>query len=108
MRLAAFRAPPSVLRWRASGEDRPRRACPGSAPVPLIASRLNRIQRSASSVQTQRAREMKAAGQNVIALSSGEPDFDTPDNVKRAAVKAIERGETKYTNNDGTTELKQA
>jgi len=76
--------------------------------VPLIASRLSRVQRSASSIQTQRARELKAEGRNVIALSSGEPDFDTPDNVKRAAIAAIERGETKYTNTDGTNELKQA
>jgi len=76
--------------------------------VPLIASRLSRVQRSASSIQTQRARELRAEGRNVIALSSGEPDFDTPDNVKRAAIAAIERGETKYTNTDGTNELKQA
>jgi aspartate aminotransferase len=76
--------------------------------VPLIASRLNRVQRSASSIQTQRARELKAEGRDVIALSSGEPDFDTPDNVKRAAIQAIERGDTKYTNTDGTNELKQA
>jgi aspartate aminotransferase len=76
--------------------------------VPLIASRLNRVQRSASSIQTQRARTLKAEGRNVIALSSGEPDFDTPDNVKKAAIAAIERGETKYTNADGTDELKQA
>ena len=76
--------------------------------MPLIASRLSRVQRSASSIQTQRARELRAEGRNVIALSSGEPDFDTPDNVKRAAIAAIERGETKYTNTDGTNELKQA
>jgi aspartate aminotransferase len=76
--------------------------------VPLIASRLDRIKPSPSATQSQRARELKAAGRNVIALSSGEPDFDTPDNVKRAAIAAIERGETKYTDVDGTPELKRA
>ncbi|MBV9522461.1 MAG: aminotransferase class I/II-fold pyridoxal phosphate-dependent enzyme, partial [Alphaproteobacteria bacterium] len=76
--------------------------------MPLIASRLARIKPSPSAAQSQRARELKAAGHDVIALSSGEPDFDTPENVKRAAIAAIERGETKYTNVDGTAELKRA
>ncbi|HZS83603.1 MAG TPA: pyridoxal phosphate-dependent aminotransferase [Stellaceae bacterium] len=76
--------------------------------MPLIASRLNRVKPSPSAAQSQRAREMKAAGADVIALSSGEPDFDTPENVKRAAIAAIQGGQTKYTNVDGTPELKRA
>jgi aspartate aminotransferase len=57
---------------------------------------------------TAKAREMKAAGFDVIGLGAGEPDFDTPDNVKQAAVEAIKRGETKYTAVDGIPELKRA
>ena len=57
---------------------------------------------------TSKAREMKAAGFDVIGLGAGEPDFDTPDNVKQAAIAAIERGETKYTAVDGIPELKRA
>ena len=57
---------------------------------------------------TSKAREMKAAGFDVIGLGAGEPDFDTPDNVKQAAIAAIQRGETKYTAVDGIPELKRA
>ena len=57
---------------------------------------------------TSKAREMKAAGFDVIGLGAGEPDFDTPDNVKQAAIEAIQRGETKYTAVDGIPELKRA
>lgn len=57
---------------------------------------------------TQRARELAAAGRNIIALSNGEPDFEAPDNVKEAATKAIARGAGKYTDVDGTPELKEA
>src|SRR4029079_5799152 len=57
---------------------------------------------------TSKARELKAAGFDVIGLGAGEPDFDTPDNVKDAAVQAIKRGETKYTAVDGIPELKRA
>src|SRR5258708_36490795 len=57
---------------------------------------------------TKRALELKAAGRDVIGLSAGEPDFDTPANIKEAAIAAMRRGETKYTAVDGTPELKQA
>jgi aspartate aminotransferase len=73
-----------------------------------LASRLDRFQPSASAAASQRARELKAAGRDIIALTSGEPDFDTPDNVKQAAIRAMARGETKYTTTDGTIELKRA
>lgn len=69
---------------------------------------LARISPSATLAMTQRARDLKAAGKDVISLSVGEPDFETPDHVKAAAVEAIRRGETRYTNVDGIPELKQA
>jgi aspartate aminotransferase len=76
--------------------------------MPLIAPRMGRFQESASTQASARARELKAAGRDVIALTVGEPDFPTPDNVKEAAVRAMARNETKYTNTNGTTELRQA
>jgi aspartate aminotransferase len=69
---------------------------------------LARIAPSPTLAMTQLARELKAKGKDVISLSAGEPDFDTPDHVKEAAIEAIRRGETKYTNVDGIAELKQA
>jgi len=57
---------------------------------------------------SQKARELKAAGKDVIGLGAGEPDFDTPDNIKKAAIEAINRGDTKYTAVDGTADLKKA
>ena len=57
---------------------------------------------------TQKARELKAAGRDVISLGAGEPDFDTPDYIKAAAIQAINDGKTKYTNVDGIPELKEA
>src|SRR5437667_8330472 len=74
----------------------------------ILASRLDRIQPSPTIAVTQRARELKAAGRDVIGLGAGEPDFDTPDNIKDAAIAAIRRGDTKYTNVDGTDALKAA
>jgi len=73
-----------------------------------IASRLGRIKPSPSSMASQRARALKAQGRDIIALSSGEPDFDTPDHIKDAAQRAMAAGQTKYTNTDGTPELKRA
>ncbi len=73
-----------------------------------IAKRLSRIKPSPTIAVSQKARELKAAGRDVIGLGAGEPDFDTPDNIKQAAIAAIERGETKYTAVDGTPELKAA
>ncbi len=69
---------------------------------------LSRVQPSATMAVTQKARELKAAGVDVIGLGAGEPDFDTPDHVKEAAIEAIRRGETKYTTVDGLPELKEA
>jgi aspartate aminotransferase len=74
----------------------------------LIAHALERVKPSPTMAITAKAREMKAAGFDVIGLGAGEPDFDTPDNVKQAAVEAIKRGETKYTAVDGIPELKRA
>lgn len=69
---------------------------------------LDRIQPSATLAMTSRVLDLKAKGVDVIGLSAGEPDFDTPDFVKDAAIEAIRAGKTKYTNVDGTAELKAA
>src|SRR5256884_5158676 len=74
----------------------------------LLAESLKRIKPSATIAVTDKARALKAAGRDVIGLGAGEPDFDTPDNIKQAAVRAIESGKTKYTNVDGIPELKAA
>ena len=74
----------------------------------FIADSLARIKPSPTIAMTGRARELAAAGRDIIALSAGEPDFDTPDHVKEAAIEAIRRGETKYTAVDGTPALKKA
>jgi len=74
----------------------------------LIADALGRVQPSQTIAVTTKARELKAAGHDVIGLGAGEPDFDTPDNIKEAAIKAIQEGKTKYTNVDGIAELKDA
>lgn len=76
--------------------------------TPIISENLSRVAPSATMAVTQTAREMKAAGIDVIGLGAGEPDFDTPDHIKAAAIKAIEEGETNYTNVDGIPELKAA
>lgn len=74
----------------------------------FIADSLTRIQPSATIAISTKAMELKAAGRDIIGLSAGEPDFDTPDNIKDAAIKAIRDGRTKYTPVDGIPELKQA
>ena len=74
----------------------------------LVARTLERVKPSPTLAITSKARELKAAGFDVIGLGAGEPDFDTPDNVKQAAIEAIQRGETKYTAVDGIPELKRA
>lgn len=74
----------------------------------FIADALSRVQPSATIAVTNKARELKAAGRDVIGLGAGEPDFDTPENIKQAAIDAITRGETKYTAVDGIPELKEA
>jgi aspartate aminotransferase len=74
----------------------------------IISDSLKRIKPSPTIAVTQKARELRAAGKDVIGLGAGEPDFDTPDNIKRAAIKAIKKGDTKYTAVDGTPALKKA
>jgi aspartate aminotransferase len=74
----------------------------------IISDRLKRIKPSPTIAVTQKARELVAAGKDVIGLGAGEPDFDTPDNIKKAAIKAIKSGDTKYTAVDGTPALKKA
>jgi aspartate aminotransferase len=76
--------------------------------VGFIADSLGRIKPSPTIAVTTKAAELKAAGRDVIGLGAGEPDFDTPDNVKAAAIKAINEGDTKYTAVDGTPALKAA
>ena len=74
----------------------------------IISDSLKRIKPSPTIAVTQIARELRAAGKDVIGLGAGEPDFDTPDNIKNAAIKAIKNGDTKYTAVDGTPALKKA
>jgi aspartate aminotransferase len=74
----------------------------------FFAESLNRIQPSATIAVSTKARELKAAGRDIISLSAGEPDFDTPINIKEAAVRALNEGKTKYTDVDGIPELKAA
>jgi len=74
----------------------------------IVSNNLKRIKPSPTLAVTQKARELKAAGKDVISLGAGEPDFDTPNNIKQAAIKAINAGDTKYTAVDGTPVLKDA
>jgi len=74
----------------------------------IISNNLKRIKPSPTIAVTQKARELRAAGKDVVGLGAGEPDFDTPINVKKAAIKAIRDGDTKYTAVDGTPALKKA
>ena len=74
----------------------------------IVSNSLKRIKPSPTIAVTQKARELKASGKDIIGLGAGEPDFDTPDNIKQAAIKAIKNGDTKYTAVDGTPALKDA
>jgi aspartate aminotransferase len=76
--------------------------------MPFIADALARVKPSATIAVTQKARDLKAQGRDIISLSVGEPDFDTPDNIKKAAITAIERGKTKYPPVLGIPELREA
>jgi aspartate aminotransferase len=82
-------------------------ATPG-ALMAFLSDSIGRIKPSPTIAISDLAKKLKAEGRDIIALSAGEPDFDTPDNIKKAAIKAIERGETKYTAVDGMPELKAA
>ncbi len=73
-----------------------------------ISQALRRVKPSATMMMSAKARALKAAGRDCIALSAGEPDFDTPDTIKEAAIRAIREGKTKYTDVDGIPELKDA
>ena len=74
----------------------------------IVSNSLKRIKPSPTIAVTSKAREMRAAGKDVIGLGAGEPDFDTPDNIKEAAIEAIRKGDTKYTAVDGTPALKKS
>ena len=74
----------------------------------LESATLARVKPSATMATDQKARELKAQGRDIISLGAGEPDFDTPDNIKEAAIRAIREGKTKYTTVDGIPELKEA
>src|SRR4051812_46202462 len=74
----------------------------------LIAKRLSSIKPSPTIAVSTKAKELQAAGKDVLGLGAGEPDFDTIEYVKEAAIKAIESGDTKYTAVDGTPALKKA
>jgi aspartate aminotransferase len=74
----------------------------------FLADALSRVKPSATIAVSQKARELKAKGRDIISLGAGEPDFDTPDNIKTAAIDAIGRGETKYTAVAGIVELREA
>jgi aspartate aminotransferase len=80
----------------------------GSLPEGFLSLALGRIRPSPTIAVSQKARDLKAAGRDVIGLGAGEPDFDTPDNIKEAAIAAIWRGETKYTAVEGIPELRRA
>ncbi len=73
-----------------------------------LSDAVNRVQPSATIAVSTKAREMKRAGIDVIGLGAGEPDFDTPENIKEAGIRAIREGQTKYTPADGIPELKEA
>jgi len=74
----------------------------------FVADLVKKVKPSATIAVSMKAAELKRAGKDVIGLGAGEPDFDTPDHIKTAAIEAIEQGKTKYTSVDGTPELKQA
>jgi aspartate aminotransferase len=74
----------------------------------FLADALSRVKPSATIAVTQKARDLKAQGREIISLSVGEPDFDTPENIKAAAIDAIRRGETMYTPVSGINPLREA
>src|ERR1700752_1864850 len=119
-RPALFERRPAVRRPSPSGLPRGARLTIGaplnfsrnlkgaSSHMAFLADVLSRVKPSATIAMTQKARDLKAKGREVISLSVGEPDFDTPDNVKQAAIEAIRRGETKYPPVLGIPPLREA
>ena len=99
--MAPSPTPRTVAPVNAINEERP-------VTASRIAARVQRIKPSPSSAASDRANELRRQGQSIINLVVGEPDFDTPANIRKAASAAIERGETRYTQNAGTPELRQA
>ena len=79
-----------------------------SLPAGFLSEVLSRVQPSQTIAVTNKARELKSAGKDVIGLGAGEPDFDTPNHIKAAADAAVITGQTKYTAVDGMPELKNA
>jgi len=73
-----------------------------------LSQRVQRVKPSPTLAVTARAAELRAAGQDIIGLGAGEPDFDTPEHIKEAAIRALRQGATRYTAVDGTAELKNA
>src|SRR5579862_7747443 len=81
----------------------------GESEMAFIADQIMRVKPSATIAVTDKARALKAAGRDVIGLGAGEPDFDTPENIKEAAIRAIREGKaSKYTAVEGIPELKAA
>ena len=76
--------------------------------MPLLSQTLDRVKPSPTIAMSAKATALKAEGRDIIALSAGEPDFDTPETIKAAGIKAIQEGKTKYTDPDGMMVLKQA
>ena len=74
----------------------------------ILSNRVNKVKPSATITISAKAMDLRAQGIDIISLSAGEPDFDTPVHIKEAAIKAINQGQTKYTQVDGTPELKDA
>ena len=74
----------------------------------ILSNRVQKIKPSATLAVGERAKQLKAQGAKIVSMGSGEPDFDTPENIKDAAIAAIAAGKTKYTAPDGIIELKQA
>ena len=79
-----------------------------SVRSPFLSAALSRIKPSPTIAVSQMARDLTAAGRDIIGLGAGEPDFPTPDNIKKAAIAAIERNETRYTAVEGIPELRKA
>jgi aspartate aminotransferase len=97
------------LRLAPPDQGRYHSAAAAEIPMAFLADHLKRIKPSPTIAVTDKARALKAAGRNVIGLGAGEPDFDTPDNIKEAAIRAIKEGRaSKYTQVDGIPELKDA